>query len=213
MGSKEPLLLHTLKISMHSYREPLQPDEAFGFAAFCKSFSTLKKFEVEICTDWQTDFDAHVLSSHSKLEVCIMSLGVPSLNMAALQILRANNKSLKVLGFRCQQIALSLDQARFLQEAKKRIRVLAAELSLFENLEERQLICQPVHSRHSPDTLVSCRTIAMEIYQQVVAAYGTRPFTINTISILARDIYYTQDEVQAGKIPDMRRFQFLDAVA
>ncbi|KAI4649100.1 hypothetical protein J4E93_003413 [Alternaria ventricosa] len=213
MSSKEPLLLHTLKISIHSYKESLKPDEAFGFAAFCRSFSTLKTVEVEICADWQTNLDAHILSSHSNLEVCILSLGVPSLNMATLQVLRANHKSLKVLGFRCQQIALSLDHGRFFQEAKKRIRGLAAELSLFEKLEEWQLICQPVHTDPSPVTLVSCRTIAMEIYQKVVAVYGTRPCTINTISIFARDIYYTPDEVHAGKIPDMRRFQFWDVVA
>ncbi|KAI4631396.1 hypothetical protein J4E83_002927 [Alternaria metachromatica] len=210
MSSKDPLHLHTVKINIYSYGEYLQPDEAFGFAKFCKSFSTLKKVEIEAGADWQTDFDAHILSSHSELEECFLSLGKPSLDMATIEILQENHKNLKVLGFRCQEIAASLERGRLLQEGVKKIDVLAAELPLFKKLEEWQLICDPPRSK---DVLGSFKTIAMETHQRVAAAFGTRPLNINTISILARDIFYTPDEVDTGKIPHMHRFHFSNVAA
>ncbi|KAI4908817.1 hypothetical protein J4E90_008554 [Alternaria incomplexa] len=210
MSSKDPLHLHTVKINIYSYGEYLQPDEAFGFAKFCKSFSTLKKLEIEAGADWQTDFDAHILSSHSELEECFLSLGKPSLDMATIEVLQENHKSLKVLGFRCQEIAGSLERGRLSQEGEKEISLLAAELPLFKKLEEWQLICDTPRSK---DVLGSFKTIATEIHQRVAAAFGTRPLNINTISILTRDIFYTLDEVDAGKIPHMHRFHFSKVVA
>jgi hypothetical protein len=211
MSSQDPLLLDTLKIVNHSSAEGLQPDETFGFAAFCKSFSTLKKIEVRVWIDWQTDFDAQILSSHSGLEQCVLSLGKPTLGMATIQTLHTNHKNLKVLGFQCQQIAKSLEQDRFLQEAEKKTRYLAAEIRLFEKLEEWQLIFEPVYS---DSTLVSAKTIAREIHRLVVAtpldAYGP---SINTISILARRELPSGDRYDKEEVLDMRRFHFLDAVS
>jgi hypothetical protein len=211
MSSQDPIRLDTLKIVNHRSASGLQPDETFGFAAFCKSFSTLKKIELRVWTDWQTDFDAQILSSHSGLEQCILSLGKPTLGMTTIQTLHTNHKKLKVLGFQCQQIAKSLEQGRFLQEAEKKIRHLAAEILPFKKLEEWQLIFEPVYS---DSTLVSAKTIAREIHRLVVAtpldAHGS---TINTISILARRELYTGDEYDKEEVLEMRRFHFSDAVS
>jgi len=103
-----------------------------------------------------------------------------------------------------------LERGRLLQESEKKIALLAAELPLFKKLEEWQLICDTPRSK---DVLGSFKTIATEIHQRVAAAFGTRPLNINTISILTRDIFYTPDEVNTGKIPHMHRFHFSNVVA
>jgi hypothetical protein len=196
---------------MHSYYEPLQPGQPYGITYFCSSFSTLSRFVVEMCSDWTSEFNVDMLKPHTKLEECVLGLGESSMNISTIATIRNTHKAMRVLGYRCNAIASSLHAGFVTMETDKRIRDLTTHMVQFEKLEEWQLICTPI-SGITP-TYAACETFALDVYQGYTKATVASSSAIKVITIIARDAYYTEKDIDAGRVSGAQRIVFESTTA
>jgi len=202
MAFKHELDLRIFEFRDLCHEESMDSGEVYGINNFCRSFSNLRSFTLEVSGDWE-DFDYNCLSSHTELETCILSLGRRNFTMDAVRILRGNHPTIKTFGLRAWNLLGSHKTSVAMpEEGAAWLGRLAKEVVQFVRLEQRKVIRSP----YQRSTAYEDRAIlARDLHASYTEASSGR--TVREVVLGLREIRYPIEAMDTGVVNEDEVFR------